>query len=224
MKMGKVKSKFPYIQKAPDFSKYALPDNVDKAVLLERKESLKRAKNILINELGLSERDIDLSGLETGEVLEPFVKQLSKIKKATGLKLPKLIAKEIIDSDVKCIAAYKPMENQLYISSKFFNSKDALIDTLREWANNGIIPKQCRSISYIAEHEAAHIRIPEKLFKDKEFLKIHKQFLRSKACNANDIKDAEFIADCLATYRMNPNVSDENILSVIDLLSKEGIK
>ena len=115
------------------------------------------------------------------------------------------------------------MENRFYISSRYFNSKEALLDTLKDWSANGILPKQGKSIRYLAEHESAHMRIPDEILNSEEAKEIHKTFLRSKSYNDNGVQIAEFFADSLAIYRMNPTTTDKNVIKAVEYLRKEGV-
>ena len=203
------------IAQAPaDFSKYTISEDV---------ESVQVAKNSLISSFGLEEEKVSLDGICNAEVLKPFADQLIRIHEQTGFKLPNIHAVEMIDGDPCCIAGYKPMENRFYISSRYFNSKEALLDTLKSWASSGILPKQGKSIRYLAEHESAHMRIPDKLLQSEEAQKIQKAFLHSKSYNDNDAKIEEFFADAIAIYRMNPSTTDTCIVMAVEYLKKAGI-
>jgi hypothetical protein len=213
IKMGKAKKQV--IAQAPaDFSKYTISEDV---------ESVQVAKNSLISSFGLEEKNISLDGICNAEVLKPFADQLIRIHEQTGFKLPNIHAVEMIDGDPCCIAGYKPMENRFYISSRYFNSKEALLDTLKSWASIGILPKQGKSIRYLAEHESAHMRIPDKLLQSEEAQEIQKTFLHSKSYNDNDAKIEEFFADAIAIYRMNPLTTDACIVMAVEYLKKAGI-
>ena len=213
IKMGKAKKQV--IAQAPaDFSKYTISEDV---------ESVQVAKNSLISSFGLEEEKVSLDGICNAEVLKPFADQLIRIHEQTGFKLPNIHAVEMIDGDPCCIAGYKPMENRFYISSRYFNSKEALLDTLKSWASSGILPKQGESIRYLAEHESAHMRIPDKLLQSEEAQKIQKAFLHSKSYNDNDAKIEEFFADAIAIYRMNPSTTDTCIVMAVEYLKKAGI-
>ena len=213
IKMGKAKKQV--IAQAPaDFSKYTISEDV---------ESVQVAKNSLISSFGLEEEKVSLDGICNAEVLKPFADQLIRIHEQTGFKLPNIHAVEMIDGDPCCIAGYKPMENRFYISSRYFNSKEALLDTLKSWASSGILPKQGKSIRYLAEHESAHMRIPDKLLQSEEAQKIQKAFLHSKSYNDNDAKIEEFFADAIAIYRMNPSTTDTCIVMAVEYLKKAGI-
>lgn len=209
MKMGKVKG--TYKQTAPDFSKYEITNDI---------QSVNTARNLLISEFGISESNINFSGIRNAEVLKPFSEQLVKIKNETGLGISKIKAAEIIDGDECCIASYKPFERTLYISSRYFNSKQALTDTLKNWASNSIMPNQCTTIRYLAEHEAAHIRIPDSVIKSEEAMKIWK---KRKLINDNDSDIYEYYADVVAIYKTSSKY-DTNIQNAIDYLIKEGVK
>ena len=209
MKMGKVKG--TYKQTAPDFSQYEITDDI---------QSVNTALNLLISEFGISESNINFSGIRNAEVLKSFSEQLVKIKNETGLAISKITAAEIIEGDECCIASYKPFERTLYISSRYFNSKQALIDTLKDWSSNGIIPKQCTTIQYLAEHEAAHMRIPDSVIRNEEATKIWK---KRKLFNDNDSDIYEYYADVVAIYKTSSKY-DKNIQNAIDYLIKEGVK
>lgn len=213
IKMGKAKKQV--IAQAPaDFSKYTISEDI---------ESVQVAKNSLISSFGLEEKNVSLDGICNAEVLKPFADQLIRIHEQTGFKLPNVHAVEMIDGDPCCIAGYKPMENCFYISSRYFNSKEALLDTLKSWASSGILPKQGKSIRYLAEHESAHMRIPDKLLQSEEAQEIQKTFLHSKSYNDNDAKIEEFFADAIAIYRMNPLTTDTCIVMAVEYLKKAGI-
>lgn len=209
MKMGKVKG--AYKQTTPDFTKYEITDDI---------QSVNTARNLLISEFGIAESDIDFSGIRNAEVLKPFSERLVKIKNVTGLGISKIKAAKIIDGDECCIASYKPFERTLYISSRYFNSEQALTDTLKDWANNGIMPKQCTTIRYLAEHEAAHIRIPDSVIRSEEAIKIWK---KRKLINDNDSDIYEYYADAVAIYKTSSKY-DTNIQNAIEYLIKEGVK
>ena len=211
MKMGKVKE---YKQSPADFSKYTVYDDPDE---------VESVKNNIISAFGIEEKDVDLSGIRNAGVLKPFMDQMIKIHNQTGFSFPNITSVEVIDGDSCCIAGYKPLENRFYISSRYFNSKDASLDTLKDWVANGILPKQGKSIRYLAEHESAHMRIPDIILQSDEAVEIHKSFLRSKSYNANGQEKAEFFADSLAIYRINPNTNDNNIIKAVKYLKKEGI-
>ena len=207
----KVTHKASASQKPPDFSRYAVPD--DMAAVMNVKQSLMQS-------FDFAEGDIDLQGIRNAETLEPFASQLIRIQKETGMKMPKIIATDVIDGDLCCIAGYKPMENRFYISSRYFNSKEALLDTLKEWSSKGVLPKQAKSLRYLAEHEMAHIRIPDELLMTDGAKKIWKN---RKLLNDNDQDIFEYFADAVAIYRMNPNSNDSNIIKAIDYLRNGGV-
>ena len=199
------------IQDPPDFSKYPVTDDPD---------SVKAIKTTISESLGIAEQDIDLNGIRNTEVLEPFVKRLQKIQADTGMKFPKIKTTEVIAGDELCIASYQPIEHTFYISSRYFNSKDALTDTLKNWAGNDILPKQAKSIAYLAEHESAHMRIPDSLLETKEAMKLWK---KRKLVNKNDADIYEYFADATAIYRMNPNDADSGIVKAVEYLRKGGV-
>lgn len=209
MKMGKVKS--AYKQNAPDFSIYEITEDI---------QSVNTVRNLLISEFDIAESNIDFSGIKNAEVLKPFSEQLVKIKNKTGLAISKIAAAEVIEGDECCIASYKPFERTLYISSRYFNSEKALTDTLKAWASNGIVPEQCTTIRYLAEHEAAHIRIPDDIIRNEEAIRIWK---KRKLINDNDSNIYEYYADVVAIYNTSSNY-DKNVQNAIDYLIKEGVK
>ena len=209
MRMGKTKSP---VQKPPDFSKYEVKEDF---------EAVERVKQVLINDFGLEEKNIQLDGLKNADALEPFVKRMNKIRQETGLVLPNIKSVEVIEGDPCCISSYKPYENSLYISSKYFNSKNAIEDTLKDWSSNKIMPKQAKSIQFLAEHEAAHIRIPSDLLKSDEAYKL---FKNRKLLNKNDLNINEYFADTTAIYRINSGTMSANEIKVIEFLKKGGVK
>lgn len=213
IKMGKTKGKVR-TQTPPDFSKYKIEEDL---------KGVEEIKSHIIDTLGINENDVRLDGIRNVSVLKPFIEQVKKIQQQTGFTLPNINAVDLIDGDSCCIAGYKPMENRFYISSRYFNSKEALLDTLKDWSSNGILPKQGKSIRYLAEHESAHMRIPDEILNSDEAKEIHKTFLRSKSYNDNGVQIAEFFADSLAIYRMNQTTTDNNVIKVIEYLRKEGV-
>lgn len=148
---------------------------------------------------------------------------MNKIRQETGLVLPNIKAVEVIEGDPCCISSYKPYENSLYISSKYFNSKNAIEDTLKDWSSKKIMPKQAKSIQFIAEHEAAHIRIPYEVMASSDANKLHKSFAKSQHYVDNDMTISEYFADCVAEYRLQGQKSNAHVIKVIDYLSKEGV-
>ncbi len=72
----------------------------------------------------------------------------------------------------------------------------------------------------MAEHEAAHIRIPDELLKTDEATKIWR---KRKLLNDNDEDIFEYLADTVAIYRMNPNTEDRNIIKAIEYLKNGGV-
>ena len=213
VKMGKTKGK-AYTQIPPDFSKYKIEEDL---------KGVEEIKNYTIDTLGINENDVRFDGICNVGVLKPFIENIKKIQQQTGFVLPNINAVDLIDGDSCCIAGYKPMENRFYISSRYFNSKEALLDTLKDWSANGILPKQGKSIRYLAEHESAHMRIPDEILNSEEAKEIHKTFLRSKSYNDNGVQIAEFFADSLAIYRMNPTTTDKNVIKAVEYLRKEGV-
>ena len=206
MKMGKASP----IQNPPDFTKYDVKQDV---------EAVEKIRNKLIKDLGILEQNVSFDGVLNSDVLEPFVNRLIKIKQETDLKLPNFLAVDVIEGDECCIASFKPFENTMYISRHFFNSKDALIDTLKEWARIGIMPKQCTTIEYIAEHEAAHILLPRDIITSEKAKKIFKQ---RKLLNENDVDIIEYFADIVAIYRTSKE-PDANVIKAIEYLKERVI-
>lgn len=199
-------------QSIPDFSKYRVKS--DPAAVLNSKQRI-------IENLGVPAGQVDLSGIQNADVLAPFVSRLEYIKRDTGMTIPSIKAAAIIDGDPACIAGFKPSEGTLYVSSQFFNSKEALDVTLKEWAERGVLPKQAKSIAYLAEHEAAHIRIPDKLLDTKEAETIWR---KRKMTNDNDVDIYEYYADAVAIFRLsNKSTTDANILRAVDYLTKGGV-
>ncbi len=147
-----------------------------------------------------------------------FLNALNKIKEETGFVIPNISVVEVIDADKFCIAGYKPYENKFYISSKYFNSKDAILDALGEWASNNITPKRATSIRYLAEHEVAHMRIPDELLLTDEAKRIFKRAVKKGVCEY-DQTIFEFYADCLALRRIGAKTDN----AAINYLIKEGV-
>ena len=209
MRMGKTKSP---VQKPPDFSKYEVKEDF---------EAVERVKQVLINDFGLEEKNIQLDGLKNADALEPFVKRMNKIRQETGLVLPNIKTMEVIEGDPCCISSYKPYENSLYISSKYFNSKNAIEDTLKDWSSKKIMPKQAKSIQFLAEHEAAHIRIPKQLIESENGYNIFKKAIKAGVCE-NDKNIYEFYADSMALSRIG--YSDKIVELVTEHLHQGGIR
>lgn len=197
----------------PDFSLYEVKED---------SESVLAVKKMMIEELGIPESDIDLSGIKNAEVLEPFVNRWKRIQKETGMKFPPVKTLDVIYGDPNCVANFRATENVFYISSKYFNSKKALLATLKEWANNGVMPLQCKTIAYLAEHEAAHIRYIDKYNKDDTVISIHKSFMKSKFSNKNDRKLSEFVADSVAWFRVSPVNTPTKMQELVDYI--KGVK
>lgn len=167
---------------------------------------------------------VDFSGIENAEVLEPFLNRLEKIKTDTGFVLPNIRAVDIVANDKKCIAAYNPYAKEFYVSNKFFSSREYLEDTLRDWANNGIMPKQAKTIAYLAEHETAHMRIPDEILGSEDANKIYRNFKKSKYKNENDNDIVEFYADSVAVYRVSPDKTPKEMVDAVDFLKNGGIR
>ena len=200
------------LQKPPDFSKYEVKSDL---------KAVEAFKETVSAKLGIPISDISLDGIRNTEVLEPFINRIEQIQKETGMKMPALRSLSVIDGDETCIAGYKRYENTLYISSKYFNSKDALVDTLKEWANNGTLPKQGKTIRYLAEHETAHIRIPVSDIESEEGFEIFRKAMKRGLCE-NDKNIYEFYADCEALDRMG--YSDKNIQDAVEYLKRRRKK
>lgn len=209
MKMGKVSRS--NAQNPPDFSKYHVVDDPN---------GISELKSFISAELHVLEKDIDISKLRNVEVAKPFMERLKKIQTECGLNMPRIVATDIIDGDECCIASFKPFENTFYISSRYFNSKDALLDTLRDWAKKGFIPEQCTSITYVAEHETTHIRLTNDATISEKAKRI---FKKRKLLNDNDAKINEYYADAVAIFRTN-KLLDANIIKVIEYLRERGVK
>ncbi|MBP5432326.1 hypothetical protein [Ruminococcus sp.] len=200
------------LQKPPDFSKYEVKSDL---------KAVEAFKETVSAKLGIPISDISLDGIRNTEVLEPFINRIEQIQKETGMKMPALRSLSVIDGDETCIAGYKRYENTLYISSKYFNSKDALVDTLKEWANNGTLPQQGKTIRYLAEHETAHIRIPVSDIESEEGFEIFRKAMKRGLCE-NDKNIYEFYADCEALDRMG--YSDKNIQDAVEYLKRRRKK
>ena len=197
-------------QHPPDFSQFPISEDFG---------SVERIRNSIVNDLGVSSHKVKLDGIKNADVLEPFVKRLISIQKSTSMNIPAIVAIDVIDGDMCCVANFKPYEGILYISSRYFNSKDALLSAFSNWRNNNIMPKQLKNITFLAEHEAAHIRIPDELLKTDEAVSIWK---KRKLLAENDKDIYEYFADATAIFRMNPNTQDENILAAIKYLKNGG--
>ncbi len=91
---------------------------------------------------------------------------------------------------------------------------------MREWADNGIMPKQAKTINYLAEHETAHIRIPTAKLQSEEAKQIHLDFCRSKFKNENDLNIDEFYADSVANCRINPSNAPPQMIKAVEYLEK----
>ena len=85
------------------------------------------------------------------------------------------------------------------------------------------MPKQCKTITFLAEHEAAHIRYSNRLDNNEIVKTIHLRFTRSTFSNKNVRKISEFIADSVAWHRISPNSTPQKMLEAVELLKKEGI-
>ena len=199
-------------QMPPDFSKYKITDDPEKVEKVRQK---------MIDKLHIDPGSINLAGIRNTSVLSPFVNELIKIQERTGMTFSNFIARDIIDDDPCCIASYQPYESKFYISSRFFNSRKALESTMKEWAKNRILPKQAVDIAYLAEHEAAHMRIPTSIFHND---KAKALFMSRTLKNSNDKQIHEYFADVVAIFNCDPNIADENILSAIEYLRDEGVK
>lgn len=202
-------------QNSPDFSLFPVKDDPD---------AVKKISGTISQALGIPSEKIQLDGIRNVDVLEPFVKRLQKIKADTGMYFPAIRALEIIEDDPTCIASYKPYEDVLYISSRYFNSKEALLTTLKDWAANGYLPKQAKSIAYLAEHEAAHIRIPDDWLKSDEALDILRKFNKTKYANDNDrFSIEEFFADSVAWHRVAPASVPAPMAEAVEFLQKRSV-
>lgn len=199
-------------QQPPDFSLYEVREDF---------EAVQAVKKMMVEELGILENNIDLSGIKNADVLKPFMNRWKRIQKETGMKLPAIRAMDVIYGDECCVANFRPTENVFYISSKFFNSKKALLDTIKKWANNNIMPTQCKSIAYIAEHEAAHIRYSDKFNNNADVISMHKGFMKSKFANSNDRNLSEFVADSIAWSKVSPANIPPKMQELVDYIKAE---
>jgi hypothetical protein len=200
------------IQEPPDFSKYEVIEDI---------ESVEKVRQTIIADLEVGPSDVNLEGIKNSRALDPFIRQMKIIKEETGISIPAIKAVEIIEGDECCIAGFKRFENTLYISSRYFNSPEAITDTLSKWASDGIMPKNARTLRYIAEHECAHIRIPEELMTTDEAIKIWKG---RKLLNDNDSLIHEYYADVVAIFRTSRNIQDKNIINAVEYLRRGGVK
>ena len=194
--------------------------NWNKVNFVHDKETLVSAKSRLINELGLREEDIDLGELPNGFVLNKFIDRLVIIKKKYGATIPNIKVVNEIDGDKKCIASFRPFDNIFQISSRYFGDEKILNQYLQKCVNEGVYPKCCNNIKFIAEHEMSHVRLRDIILDSPEGVSIHqnRQYVKFE----NDVKIEEFFADCIATYRITHTINDD-IQSVIDYLSTKGV-
>ena len=195
--------------------------NISEYEIKEDLEGVERLRKEISETLGIPESDIDFAGIKNTEVIEPFFKRFKLIQSQTGMTFPPIKAVEVIDGNVRTIAGYKPGENVFYISSRFFNSKKYLEDTLKKWSDNRALNPKCRNIVFLAEHEASHIRISDDILLTKEAENIWKNRKRTSE-NDDDIFD--YFADMSAIYRMNRNTKDKKVIEVINYLNERGVK
>ena len=201
--------------KPPDFDKYEVKED---------KTAVQKAKGFIINVLGVAADKVKLDGIKNADVLNTFLNRLHNLCNNTGMKIPAIIARDIIDGDETCIADFKPFEQVLYISTRYFNSKEALIAALNDWRDKGATPLQMKNVVFIAEHEGAHILIPDRIIETQEALRIWKNRNLSDKMS-RDIYD--YYANAVAIYRMNPQIKDSNIIEAVNYLreqlGKEGL-
>ena len=201
--------------KPPDFDKYEVKED---------KTAVQKAKDFIINMLGVAADKVKLDGIKNTDVLNTFLNRLHNLCNNTGMKIPAIIARDIIDGDETCIADFKPFEQVLYISTRYFNSKEALIAALNDWRDKGATPLQMKNVVFIAEHEGAHILIPDRIIETQEALRIWKNRNLSDKMS-RDIYD--YYANAVAIYRMNPQIKDLNIIEAVNYLreqlGKEGL-
>lgn len=195
-----------------DISEYEIKEDL---------EGVERLRKEISETLGIPESDIDFAGIKNTEAIEPFFKRFKLIQSQTGMTFPPIKAVEVIDGNVRTIAGYKPGENVFYISSRFFNSKKYLEDTLKKWSDNLALNPKCRNIVFLAEHEASHIRISDDILLTNEAENIWKNRKRTSE-NDDDIFD--YFADMSAIYRMNKNTKDKKVIEVINYLNERGVK
>lgn len=198
-------------QEPPDFDSYKIVDDPD---------AVEQMKKTISETLGIDEGMVDLTGIRNVEVLEPFVKRLQRIKADTGMQFPGIISLPKLGSSDLDVAGFNPFDHKLYLCSKYFNSKELLLAALKDWTSKDIFPKQAKSIAYLAEHEAAHIRIPDALLEGDE---ANRLFRKRKLTSRNDRDIYEYFADVVAIYRLSPNTTDSHILKAIEFLRKGGV-
>lgn len=194
--------------------------NWKKVKFVHDKESLELSKSKLINELGLREEDVDLGDLPNGFVLNKFIDRLAIIKKDYGVTIPNIKVVDEIDGDKKCLASFRPYDNQFRISSKYFGNEKILNQYLQKCVAEGVYPKCCKNVTFIAEHEMSHIRLRTVNLDSPKGISIHQN--RKSVKYENDVKIDEFYADCIAIYRTTHIINDD-IQSVIDYLSTKGV-
>ena len=197
------------------------PFNVEKYEVKKDLDAVQKAKEFIIDVLGVPVNKVKLDGIMNADVLEPFVKRLRTIQKKNSMKIDSIISMPIVKADPNCVSLYNQAEKVLYISSRFFNSKEALLAALEEWRNDKIMPMQLKNIVFLAEHEAAHIYIPDSLIRGNTIAeRIHDA---RNLLNENDEDIYEFFADAAAIFRTNPDTKDKNILEAIEFLRNGGV-
>jgi hypothetical protein len=194
-------------------------------------ESVFECKKYAIEELGIPADRINFDKILNGDALQPFLKQLKILKEKTGVIPPSIIAVPKIDGDESCVACVKPTENNFYISSNFFNNKELFEQILKSWAANGIMPKECRSIAFVAKHEHGHLRTLA-LCETQEAKDIYTAY--TKACKKqskrfisnNDYNIYEFFADCVAIAETTKKttIDVEKVMALVEKYEKGEIK
>ena len=161
-----------------------------------------------------------MGDLPNGFVLNKFIDRLAIIKKDYGVTIPNIKVVDEIDGDKKCLASFRPYDNQFRISSKYFGNEKILNQYLQKCVAEGVYPKCCKNVTFIAEHEMSHIRLRTVNLDSPKGISIHQN--RKSVKYENDVKIDEFYADCIAIYRTTHIINDD-IQSVIDYLSTKGV-
>jgi len=198
----------------PDFSNYEISED---------SEGVKRIKEKIVSKLGIPEKDVNLDGLKNAEALEPLVDRMVKIKNETGMSFPPFQTSEVINGDITCIANFRSSEGTngiFYISTNYFNSKEALSDTLRTRADRKEMPSKARTIAYVAEHETAHMRYHKVDIQTPEAKKIHREFLKTSHRNINDTNIDEFFTDSVAWFRTSPKSTPKAMIEAVEYLDR----
>ena len=195
--------------------------NIDDYDIKEDLKGVENLKKEISESLGIPESDIDFTGIKNTDAIAPFFKQFKYIREQTGMKFPPIKTLDVIDGNIRTIAGYKSGQNVFYISSRYFNSKKYLEDTLKKWSDNKALDAKCRNIRFLAEHEAAHIRTDDSILKKPEAIAIWR---KRKHDSENDDNIFEYFADMTARYRMNKNTTDKKVIEVINYLNNQGVK